>query len=264
MSTVDKHEPGTIGWLDLMTTSVEAARPFYEQLFGWTIEIGAPEYGGYGMCTSGGRNAAGIGPGMPGSKHPPAWTVYFFTDDALATAARVTEHGGAVIMPPMDVMEQGRMMIASDATGAVFGVWQPNQHGGAQVANQHGAIAWAEVNTRDAGKASGFYAAVFDLEARKLEAPGMEYWTLHRDGRPVGGVLQMDDHWPAAVPAHWMPYFQVDDVDAATKQVTALGGKVCVAGFDSAYGRIAVVEDPQGATFSIMHPAASNPGPSQA
>lgn len=259
MSTVDKNESGTIGWFDLMTTSPEAARAFYEKLFGWEIEIGPPELGGYGMCKRTGRNAAGIGPLPPGSVHPPSWSVYFMTSDALATAARITEHGGTMLMPPMDVLDLGRMMVATDATGAVFGVWQPGKHGGTQVAHEPGAMAWAEVNTRDSAKARAFYAQVFDLETRKVEAPGMEYWTLHRDDKPVGGVLQMDAHWPAAVPPHWMPYFEVANVDASAALVTELGGKVCVAGFDTPYGRISVVEDPQGATFSIMQPPARNP-----
>ncbi|MCE9578840.1 MAG: VOC family protein [Deltaproteobacteria bacterium] len=260
MTTIASYQPGTIGWFDLMTSDTAAARAFYAGLFGWQIDVGPPEFGGYAMCMNAGRTAAGLGPIEPGSPQPPSWSVYFITPDADATAARITAHGGELIVPPMDVGEEGRMLVARDATGAVFGAWQPGAHHGAQCAHEPGAMAWAEVNTRDSKRAREFYAAVFDLEPHHLEAPGIEYWTLHRGDETVGGVLQMDAHWPASVPPHWMAYLQVADTDAACARIKELGGKVCVPPFDSPYGRIAVVEDPQGATFSVMHPPEGHAG----
>lgn len=260
MSTIASYEPGTIGWFDLMTSDPAAARAFYTGLFGWTIEVGPPEFGGYAICSNAGRTAAGMGPTEAGSPQPPSWTIYFMTADADATAARITAHGGALIVPPMDVGDEGRMLVASDPGGAVFGAWQPRAHRGAQCAHEPGAMAWAEVNTRNSPRERAFYAAVFELEAHRLEAPGIEYWTLHRGDETVGGVLQMDAHWPESVPPHWMAYLQVADTDAACARITELGGKVCVPPFDSPYGRIAVVEDPQGALFSLMHPPDGHAG----
>ena len=54
------------------------------------------------------------------------------------------------------------------------------------------------------------------------------------------------------VPAHWMSYFTVDDVDAAAAKVKELGGNVCVPPTDIPVGRFAVVSDPAGATFSLF------------
>lgn len=260
MSTIDGHAPGSIGWFDLMTTDAPAARAFYAALFDWEIEVGPPEFGGYGLCKRRGRNAAGLGPMPPGDAGRPAWSVYFITDDADATAARITGAGGAIVVPPMDVGDEGRMLVATDPTGAVFGAWQPRAHRGAQVVHEPGAMAWAEVNTRDAARAHAFYAAVFELEAHRLDAPGIEYWTLHRGDLTVGGVLQMSSHWPTDVPAHWMPYLECADADQACARVRELGGKVCVAPFDSPYGRIAIIDDPQGATFSLLQPPDGHTG----
>lgn len=245
---------GTIGWYDLMTNGPEAAYSFYGRLFVWSLEAGPPESGGYVMCMSAGRPAAGIGVIPPGAPQPPAWTVYFLSDDVDATAARIVDAGGKVMVGPMDVMQEGRMVIASDVAGAVFGVWQAKRHRGAEARDEHGGMCWSEVNTRDAAAACAFYGKVFDLEAKPLGAPGMTYFTLHRGATTVGGVLQMDAHWPADVPAHWMPYFQVSDVDQACGDIPDLGGKVCVPPFDTPYGRIAVINDPAGAAFSIMTP----------
>ena len=80
---------------------------FYSSQFGWEIEPGGPEMGGYSMARLGGRNVAGIGPimGPPGT--PSAWTTYFASADADATAARITNAGGQILSAPMDVMDAG-------------------------------------------------------------------------------------------------------------------------------------------------------------
>ncbi len=256
MTTVDKHPAGSVGWFDLMTTDPEAARAFYGAFFGWTFDVGPVELGHYTMCKLGGRNAGGLGSAPPGVTMPPVWSVYFITEDLDNTLMRLRELVGNVVTPTMDIMEEGRMAVASDPTGAVFGIWQGKRHQGAQVIDEPGAMTWCEVNTRDGGKAAEFYAKVFDLEVKKLDAPGMEYKTLHKGDKTVGGVLQMDQHWPESVPPHWMVYFAVASTDASCARVGELGGKVCVPAFDTPYGRIAVLEDPQGAVFSIVQPPA--------
>ena len=68
----------------------------------------------------------------------------------------------------------------------------------------------------------------------------------------VGGMIRMDEKWPAEVPSHWMTYFAVDDCDAAAAKVTELKGTVLLPPIDVPPGRFAVVEDPQGAAFTII------------
>jgi predicted enzyme related to lactoylglutathione lyase len=55
------------------------------------------------------------------------------------------------------------------------------------------------------------------------------------------------------MPPHWMPYFQVEDCDAAAANAAKLGGTVCVPPTDiPSIGRFAVLQDPTGATFSVI------------
>lgn len=254
MTKLDKHPAGTVSWVDLMTTHAEAARAFYAGLFGWKFEIGGPETGHYAIAQLDGRPVCGIGGMPPGASFPPAWSVYFASDDLDATIAKIKEAGGAVTMGPMDVMDQGRMAVFADPTGAVFGVWQARQHTGARIIDEPNAMCWREVNTPDAGKARDFYGRVFGLEARRMEmsgGPPTEYWTLHRGDTTVAGVLQMTKEWEG-IPPHWMTYFAVSDADATVEKVAELGGKVSVPPFDTPYGRMSVVNDPQGAVFSII------------
>lgn len=254
MSNVDGHDAGTPTWFDLMTPDLAGAQKFYGELFGWTFIQGTAETMYYTMCQKNGRNAAGMGKRPEDAPYPTSWSVYFDSKDVDATAAKIREFGGQLMMEPMDVMDQGRMLVCVDPTGAVFGFWQGRSHKGAQVVDEHGAMTWCEVNTRDGAKAAAFYEKVLDVEPQSIpmEMPGLVYYTLNKGGKPAAGVMQMNAQWPDSIPPHWMPYFAVDSAEDACEKIKALGGNVMHGPFDSPYGRIAVVMDPYGAAFSII------------
>ena len=242
-------------WFDLSTSDLEAAKALYGDLFGWTFADSGPEMGHYTMAfAENGRAAAAMAPKMPGQDQmPTVWTVYFGTSDLDATARTITAQGGSIMVPPMEIPGNGRMAIAVDADGAVFGLWQAGGFAGAGVEGEHGAMCWSEVNSRHASKNADFYCAVFGLTKQRMEGDPTtpEYWTLH-DGEPaVCGVLQMDDNW-AGIPPHWMPYFAVDHLEDANRIWQQHGGKILHGPIPSPYGRIMVVQDPQGGVLSYM------------
>ena len=194
----------------LQTPDLDKARRFYGELLGWSFIGGEdPNTQFYTTAQIRGRNVAGIAKLQSDqSPFPPAWTVYLATENADDTTRMAKDAGGTVLMPPMDVMEHGRMAVFTDPTGAVFGIWQAYQHRGAQVIDEPGAMTWHEVYTRDVTKAREFYARVFGLEPQRLDSPSMEYWTLHKGPKTVGGVMQMTDAMPKNLPAHWSTYLR--------------------------------------------------------
>ena len=246
-----KRTPGEPTWMDLATPDLDGAKAFYTAVFGWDYMDTGPDFGHYQMARAQGQNAAGIGPLQPGSPMPSAWTIYFSTDDADADVARIKLLGGQVIVDPMEIPGSGKMAICVDPTGAVFGLWQTINMIGAGIENEHGAMTWHEVNTRDSAAARKFYSDLFNLTEQKME--GMDYYILQHGFDMVCGVLQMDENWEG-IPPHWMGYFTVDDTDAALERVVAAGGQVRVPAFDMSYGRMAVIADPFGATISIVKP----------
>src|SRR5262245_20120910 len=128
--------PGTPCWVDLTVDDRDQATAFYGALFGWTVEVNPdPEFGGHGNFQLDGKDVAGVGPAQqPGQ--PAAWTTYVATDDVDRTASKITEAGGTVFPPgKLEIGPFGTLIVASDPTGAVFGVWQSGQHIGFQVAN---------------------------------------------------------------------------------------------------------------------------------
>ena len=248
------RRPGEPTWMDLATPDLGAAKEFYQQIFGWEYLDTGEAFGHYNFALSQGRNAAGLNQIQPEFPMPPAWTIYFSTDDAAADVGRIKALGGQVIADVMEIGTSGKMAICVDPTGAVFGLWEAKEHVGAGVENEHGGMTWHEVATRDSAAARDFYGALFDLTPQKME--GMEYYIMQHGADMVCGILQMDEQWEA-IPPHWMGYFTVDHTDAALERVAAAGGKVMVPAFDMPYGRMAVIADPMGATFSIVKPPAA-------
>jgi predicted enzyme related to lactoylglutathione lyase len=241
---------GTPCWIDLGVDDVSKAKAFYSGLFGWQIQDGPPEAGGYSMCEIGGRPVAGIGPKMGPAEMPTFWTTYLATDDADDTAAKITAAGGQLLAEPFDVMDVGRMGIAADPSGAVFGIWQARAHTGIRLANEPGSLIWNENMSRSYDANKAFYQAVFGYSLGDIGA--MNYATLDLDGQTVGGIGEFGPDQPEQTPPSWVTYFGVADTDAAVAKAAQLGGKVIAPARDSPYGRIGIVSDDQGAVFALM------------
>ena len=253
MSERTSYEPGTPSWVDLGSPDPAAAAAFYRGLFGWDITEPGPveETGGYMMASLRGKNVAGLGP-QQNPDAPPYWTTYITVADVEKTAALASENGGAVLAEPFDVLDAGRMAVLLDSVGAAVSIWQPINHIGAQVVNEPGAFCWNELNVRDPDAAKAFYGALFGWEAVTDPAAAGAYFEWKLGGKTIGGMLPMNDEWPAEMPTHWMVYFATDDTDATAAKATELGGSVAVPPTDIAPGRFAVLHDPQGALFSVI------------
>lgn len=253
MPEITKYEPGTPSWVDLGTPDLPGARTFYSALFGWTINEGPAEVGGYSTCELDGKPVAGLGPQM-NMGMPPYWTTYISVSNADETAAAIKEDGGNVIVEPMDVLDVGRMAVATDPAGAVFSIWQPGTHIGAGIVNDANSFCWSELTTRDPQHSVEFYGAVFGWTANILTNVGVEnYIEFHLGGKGIAGMMPMTgDSWPDDMPNHWMVYFAVDNCDTTVARVEELGGSVMVPPTDVPPGTFAVVKDPQGAVFSVI------------
>ena len=251
MVTRDTAWPaGTPCWIDIGVADMPRAKAFYSGLFGWEITDGPPEAGGYSMCEIDGQQVAGIGPKMGPADMPTFWTTYIATENATETAAKIKAAGGQVMMEPFDVMDVGRMFIATDPGGAIFGVWQAKAHTGVQLANEPGSLTWSENMSRSYEANKAFYAAVFGYQFGEI-AP--TYSTLDIDGRPAGGIGELGPEH-ADRPAAWGTYFAVPDTDAVAARAVELGGAIVAPAFDSPYGRMAVLADDQGGEFAVMTP----------
>jgi predicted enzyme related to lactoylglutathione lyase len=269
----DGYIPGVPCWVDTNQPDPDAAVAFYGGLFGWELENVMPpdSEGKYFMARIRGGDVAGVGGIPPGAPPMAMWNTYVWVDSADDAASKVSGAGGKVLTEPFDVMDAGRMAVFADTEGAVFSVWQAKESKGAGIVNEHGSLNFNGLNTRDADGAKSFYGAVFGWQTLALPG-GAEMWTLpgygdhleetHPDLRKqiaaVGGpegfenvvasIEPIPDDQPD-VPAHWSVTFAVDDADAIAAKAAELGGKVLVPPFDAPWVRMAVIADPQGASF---------------
>jgi predicted enzyme related to lactoylglutathione lyase len=268
----DGYIPGVPCWVDTNQPDPEAALPFYSGLFGWEFEDVMPEGspGKYFIGRIRGGDVAAVGSSPDGAPPGAVWNTYIWVDSADETAAKARDAGGGVLMEPFDVMDAGRMAVLTDPEGAAFSVWQAGQNKGAQVVNEHGALNFNGLATRDVEGAKAFYGALFGWQVLTLPAGSM--WTLpgygdHLEERSPGLREQMAQmgapdgfidvvaalnpvaDGDSGAPVHWSVTFGVDDADAAAAKARELGGEVVAGPLDAPWTRMAVIKDPQGATF---------------
>ncbi len=282
--TQDRYIPGVPCWIDTNQPDPLAAVEFYRGLFGWELEDQMPAESGahYFAATIRGEEVAAVSSVPEGAPPMATWNTYVWAEDADAAAERVRQAGGTVLTEPFDVFDAGRMAVCSDPEGAVFSLWQPNRHRGATVVNEHGAVNFNDLHTRDPEGAERFYGEVFGWSTLEMDG-GFAAWTLpgygdfletinpgtrERNaelGAPAGfadvvaSLNVIGDDQPDT-PAHWGVTFGVDDADAAAERATALGGTVLAGPFDAPWVRMAVLADPQGATFVASQFVPEPPG----
>ena len=202
-STFTHPKPaGTPTWFDLATSDPAAARDFCTKPFGWTYQIGDPEFGFYTTAKLGEHTVAGIGQISEGSPMPSAWTSYLATDNVTADATKIKALGGQSMFDSMQVGEQGTLGMFIDPTGAVFGLWESGKPIGATLTDTPGAMAWTEVYSRNGAADVDLYTKFCGLTSTRIEG-SIEYYTLQRGSAPIIGVMQLDGNWDAAIPSHW-------------------------------------------------------------
>ena len=277
----DGYIPGVPCWIDTSQPDPEASLAFYRGLFGWEFEDMMPEGSGgrYFIGRIRGGDVAAVGSTPEGAPATATWNTYVSVVNADETASKAVEAGGQVLVGPFDVMDAGRMAVIADTEGAVFHAWQAGQHRGAKVVNEHGSLNFNGLVTRDPEGARRFYGAVFGWET--LALPSGSMWTLpgygdHLEERSPGLREQMaqmgaPDGFIDVVAAlnpiatgdsqarpHWSVTFAVDDADATAAKARELGGKVVSGPVDAPWTRMAVIRDPQGATFIASQFVAEN------
>ncbi|MET7702071.1 VOC family protein [Streptomyces sp. NPDC005485] len=251
---------GAPNWIDVGTSDIDGAISFYGGLFGWQFQSAGPDAGGYGFFQLAGKTAAGGMQTTP-EQGPPSWTVYFQTPDADATAKAAEQARGSVLMQPMDVMGQGHMAILADRAGAHFGLWQPGRTKGIEVAGDPGSLCWVELYTPDIASAAAFYDSTFGWGTSAAPFPGGTYTCVNPAGAEeedmFGGFVPLaDDPAEADSGAYWLPYFEVEDTDAAVAKAQESGGAVLVPATDmEGVGRMARLADPYGARFAVIKSA---------
>jgi predicted enzyme related to lactoylglutathione lyase len=253
MARIESYPPGSFCWAELATNNLQAAKKLYGELFGWSAaDYPIPGGGVYTMFLIDGNDVAAGHASRP--ELPPHWGVYFSVASADQAAAKVEPLGGKLIAPPFDVMDAGRMAAIQDPQGTPFFLWQAKKSIGATHGGSLGRVMWPELHTPDVPGAVAFYAGLFGWKTSPASGVESAQYVEWINGEAhFGGMMPMRGPEWKGVPPHWMIYVTVADCDERAAKVKELGGAVCVPPTDVPnVGRFAVINDAQGATFSLI------------
>ena len=240
---------GKFVWHEHVSSDPARAQEFYSQLFGWGTEAFASGEGDYTMISSGGQTHGGYGKAMEGAP-PTHWLSHVRVESLDETVEKAKRAGGALAAGPFDMGEVGRIGIIKDPQGAFVSAYEPAQ----DMPPAEGVFVWDELGTTDVDAAQRFYEAVFGWTTTDM---GSEYggYRIFNTGSSENGVAGMMTLPDASIPPLWQPYVAVDDPDATVAKAKELGGALRMEPMDVPdVGRIAVLEDPQGASFGIIKP----------
>ena len=252
-----RKSDGRFVWYELATNDVETAKAFYSSVVGWDIADAPTPGSNYTIFTAGGAPVAGLtklqaGPQKTGAA-PPQWRGYVGVDDVDAATLRVKKLGGTVHMPPTDLPNVSRFSVIADpdrATLALIERREPGQERPAQP-DAPGHVVWRELIAIDLERACIFYNKLLGWQkAGATPGPVGTYQEFSAGADTIGGMFGRFD---GAAFSLWLYYFSVGDIEAAAKQVAALGGKILYGPLTVAgAARIIQCQDPHGAVFGLM------------
>jgi predicted enzyme related to lactoylglutathione lyase len=240
--------PGSFCIAVLRTRDLERSAAFYSALVGWTADElpGTPDHR---LLTFGGKTVAslqqitGVSDGW--IPHVSVESIERTTADALTL--------GATLVDVTDVPGLARLATVRDPEGALFGLWQPAQHQGAQAMEEVGSLWWIEVLSNDVACAREFYGQLFGWASVETSFEPIAAYTVFKRGDvQEGGILPIGPDWEVS-PA-WNSIFAVADCDAALDRASALGGSVIFVHTVPKHGRIGSLRDPGGAVFVMRGP----------
>jgi uncharacterized protein len=243
--------------MELGTTDQKAAKKFYMDLFGWTVDdapMGPDDF--YSMFKLDGKDAAAAYTLRKDQQGvPPHWMLYIATDNVDESARRAAELGATIIAQPFDVMDVGRMSVVQDPTGAHFCLWQAKKQSGIAAKNSDGAFCWADLSTTDVARASEFYTQLFGWKLEKGENDSSGYVHIKNGDEFIGGIPPAA-HRDPNTPPHWLLYFETSNCDASVEKAKQNGARVYYGPVSMEnVGRLAILADPQGAVFSLFQSA---------
>lgn len=257
MAIYKEHRPGTLSYVELVSSDPNGSREFYSNLFGWSFrDEDMGEHGIYTQFLKEGDVVGALYKLMPHQAEagmPPHWGVYLTVENVADATAKAKELGGSVIMGPMDVDDHGKMCVLADPVGAVFSIWEPVNHIGLGRKDEDGTLCWAENMTNDLEKSKKFYQDFFAWTGTEMDMG--EAGTYHMLGlspeAPSCGMMPISPEM-GPIPPHWLAYFLVDDLDATLARATGLGAVEVLSTTPLPGGsRFAVYADPQGAHLGI-------------
>jgi len=246
--------PGKFIFADFFTSEIELARRFYGALFGWEWRWVSSDHS-YGMFYQDDIAVAGVAQrDAAGTERAYGrWIYYISSADVPAQVAQIIAAGGRVLLEARSLPARGTLAVVADPEGAPFGLLDSSSGDPADYRAESGEWIWLSLYSHDTAKSSQFYRSLFGYEVNQAESTGDNLeLILAKDGYARAGIGLL----PAESDSHptWLGYIQVEDVAAHVGKAVSLGGEVLLSPSpDILDGQLAIVADPTGAPFALIH-----------
>ncbi len=249
----EEHQVGKFVWFDLYTDDMEAIVPFYQELFGWSFE--SVHFGSRQVKTIflDGVPIATAVLSLPLDKRfkESRWLGYISVEDVDQASKIIEENKGSLRVRPKNLPDRGRVAVATDPEGALFGLLSSTHGDPVDTGFSENRWMGSELWTTNLNAALSFYGKIAEYEHRRVGiGTEADYLLLEKNSIPLAGIVTIT--WENVKP-DWLPYIAVSNVVEMVKKAEKLGGKILV-GPDTEMpnGRIAIIADPAGAIFAIQ------------
>ena len=247
---------GCFVWYELTTPDMEAACAFYADVLGWGSRDASMPGMAYRVLTVEDTPVAGM-MSLPEEARragvAPHWIGYVGVDNVDTATMRVKSLGGTVHVPPTDVLDISRFSIIADPEGTTLALikWLKPSGAPSTALGTPGRAGWHELLAANWEKAFAFYAALFGWQKAEAQDGAMgTYQQFSAAGETIGGMFTKP---PTLTLPFWLYYFNVADIEAATRHVEAGGGEILYGPMEVPGGAwILHCADPQGAIFALL------------
>jgi len=246
------HTPGRWVWAELFADNVDAAKTFYQQVFGWKFESTGAGKDAYTLVRVDGRPIAGIVHfAKPAEAERSArWLPLMSVPDAARAAEQAAAAGGKVLVPSRLLPGRGEVAVLADPEGAIFGVIRSASGDPADTFPSENTWLWRELWARDVAKMAEFYRPLGAYTVTRQEGPG-DRPELHlvAGGFPRAGILEIERK---DLPSTWLPYVRVKDLQKTIAGIERAGGRIIVPPSPEVRGgKVALFLDPSGAAVAV-------------
>ena len=243
-------------WIELACREQATAERFYGGLFGWaysTIRDPATPDGRYAVASLDGKPTGGL---YRAASHGPVGWVPNISVPHTASAAEWVEHlGGRITLGPAPIPHRGTILHAIDACGAPVVFWEvpPDWEFATGTPNTFSGV---DLNTHDGVAADHFYTKLFNYSSHQIgDGDSLDYAEWMIEHTPVLYRYVMGAEYGQDTPPHWLVYFDIDPLrgtDAVAGEAIMLGGTVVLQPYDTPFGRMAILADPEGSVFAVI------------
>ena len=253
------YQHGDPLWMELSTPDTRAACEFYSELFGWTYGDPDPDTG-YIFAYVDEYPVAGI---IELSQGDAEWRVYLQVDDISEIVSTVVRIGGRILAAPIQEGAWGKQAIIETPSGAVIGLWQPEDFKGFALGHEHGLPAWFELFSNNFGASLAFFQELVGWRYHFVGENGLmstkrqedsRFATNGASGDATAGIVDRA-HEDVDEPAgRFKVYVAVDDVEEALEAARHNGGGIRAEERDNPRGRAVEISDPHGARLTVLQP----------